>query len=318
MNTNTKYWAFTWETNRQQRKLPSVVKLKSFLNVEATEGIFQLEKGTKKRKLHYQGVFTLSGKRQSKLGVLKLFQDRFIGQCAGLTLSPVHSRSAVENYVTKKESRVDGPFYVGKNEKYDEKMSGLELRDWQEKLFQMFTGLLGPIFQNRKIVLVVNEVGGAGKSFFVKWLRIGQKKLVARKLPVSSVDRLTSAVFMISKSVDVDLYTIDLPRTISENLSLTDLFHTLEEIKNSYLVDTMYGRYNEAIFNPPQIVIFTNMKFEDLRKYMSPDRWVVLQLDANQELSEAYWDYTLNQEVFTPVTDTDSLIQLQTEMKKKK
>lgn len=113
-------------------------------------------------------------------------------------------------------------------------------------------------------MLVCNKTGGAGKSKFVKWLRISQKEIVLRKLPVSSVDRLTSAVFIISKTVKIDLYKIDLPRTISENISLPDLFHTLEEIKNGFIVDTMYGRYNERIFEAPQIVIFTNISFEKL------------------------------------------------------
>lgn len=150
-------------------------------------------------------------------------------------------------------------------------------------------------------MLVCNKTGGAGKSKFVKWLRISQKEIVLRKLPVSSVDRLTSAVFIISKTVNIDLYKIDLPRTISENISLPDLFHTLEEIKNGFIVDTMYGRYNERIFEAPQIVIFTNISFEKLRKYMSPDRF--FQLGEKRELSEAYWYYTLNQKVYTPVKD---------------
>jgi hypothetical protein len=72
------------------------------------------------------------------------------------------------------------------------------------------------------------------------------KRNLLRKLPVSSADRLTSALFILSKTVKIDLYTIDLPRTISENISLPDLFHTLEEIKNGFIVDTMYRRYQEV------------------------------------------------------------------------
>ena len=102
----------------------------------------------------------------------------------------------------------------------------------------------------------------------------------------------------------------DLPRTISKSLSLTDLFHTLEEIKNGYVVDRMYGKYNEGIFDPPLIVIFTNFKFEELQSNMSEDRWVVFELGVNQELCENYYDFELGNRVSTPVEKVDSLIQL--------
>lgn len=173
-------------------------------------------------------------------------------------MSPVDSRTAINDYVTKEEGGVSGPYFVGKNEKYNPEMALMDLRKWQQDLFSILTGQLRPILQDRKVILVQDDLGGAGKSKFVKWLRTGQKKLVARKLPVSSVDRLTSGIFLASRSIDVDLYTIDLPRTISEKISLTDLFHTIEEVKNGYVVDTMYGKYT-------LIVVFTNMKCEYLR-----------------------------------------------------
>ena len=102
----------------------------------------------------------------------------------------------------------------------------------------------------------------------------------------------------------------DLPRTISKSLSLTDLFQSMEEIKNGYVVDTMYGKYNEGIFDPPLIVIFTNFKFEELQSNMSEDRWVVFELGVNQELCENYYDFELGNRVSTPVEKVDSLIQL--------
>lgn len=58
------------------------------------------------------------------------------------------------------------------------------------------------------------------------------------------------------------------------------------------------------------------MSFEELQKRMSPDRWVVFQLkelQKQQEFSKTYWDRTMNQEVYTPVTDRNNLIQLKAE-----
>lgn len=48
------------------------------------EAVFQLEKGSKKGKIHIQGVFTLDSKRTSKQAVLLLFQEAF-KNVSGLT-----------------------------------------------------------------------------------------------------------------------------------------------------------------------------------------------------------------------------------------
>ena len=291
MNNNTRYWSFTWETNVKQKKLPTIEKLERFLNSFATEAIFQLERGGKKGKEHYQGVFTLNGPRAGKITVLQSFAEAFGGQqkIAGLTLSKVFSPEAIRDYVTKEEGRVSGPYYVGTQEKYNPEMATMKLFPWQEDLYSIVTSELQEELRDRKVILVENTEGGAGKSRFVKWMRTGQKKLVSRKLPVSSVDRLTAAIFRTSKD-DVDVYTIDLPRTISKDLSLTDVFHTLEEVKNGHLIDTMYGKYNEAIFDAPVVIIFTNMKIQDLYSYMSPDRWVCFTIDYQKELVVAKVD----------------------------
>ena len=76
-HNNTKYWAFTWETNVRQKKLPDEESLIKMLNWIADYGQFQKERGEKNSKLHYQGCFTLTGPRQSKRGVLSLFEKGF-------------------------------------------------------------------------------------------------------------------------------------------------------------------------------------------------------------------------------------------------
>ena len=81
-------------------------------------------------KRHYQGNFILTSVRQSKISLLKLFEDYF-KNVSGLTLQKVHDKDAVLKYVTKSETRVEGPFYCGKKEKFDEKMSMISLLDWQ-------------------------------------------------------------------------------------------------------------------------------------------------------------------------------------------
>jgi hypothetical protein len=72
VHTNTKFWSLTWDTNIKQKKLPNEEALLSFFDRVADECVFQYEKGAQKKKEHVQGVFTLSGPRQSKTNVLRL------------------------------------------------------------------------------------------------------------------------------------------------------------------------------------------------------------------------------------------------------
>jgi hypothetical protein len=286
MNKETKYWSLTWDTNIKQRKLPNEEVLLSFFDKVADECVFQFEKGKTKGKLHIQGVFTLLGPRQSKKNTLELFQKKF-KNIAGLTISPVYDKIAIKAYVTKEQGRVKGPFYGGKMEMYDQEMAKMKLRQWQKELFEILTGEDQKMLRDRKVIWI-QDAGNTGKSWFQKWLRIGQRKLTVRALPVSRVDRLISAVAILSKTVKVDVYTIDLTRTKGEEQSYKDLFSVVEQIKNGHVVDVMYGKYNEAIFQPPMIIIFTNNKIEEFEHFLSPDRWVTYSVSPDGILARRF------------------------------
>jgi len=288
-HTNTKYWSLTWETNIKQKKLPNEEALLSFFDRVADECVFQYEKGTIRRKEHVQGTFTLNGSRQSKTSILKLFEITF-KNVAGLTLSPVYDKVAIKAYVTKDEGRTRGPFYGGRREVYDKQMASAKLRKWQKELFEILTGDQQAFLKDRKVIWV-QDSGNTGKSWFQKWLRVGQKKLVVRALPVSSVDRLISAVHILNKTYKVDAYTIDLTRTQGQDQSYNDLFSAVEQIKNGQIIDVMYGKYNESIFAPPMVLVFTNNKIEDFQNYLSPDRWEVFTVSADGDLAKTYSPY---------------------------
>lgn len=290
MNTNTKYWFFTWDTNIKQKKLPDEEALLSFFDRIADECVFQYEKGAKMQKEHVQGTFTLCGPRQSKIRVLNAFKDTF-KNISGLTLSPVYDKVATKSYVTKDEGRTRGPFYGGKKTMYDKEFAKSGLRKWQKLLFGILTSDRQRILRDRKVIWVQDSCGNTGKSWFQKWLRIGQTELVSRLLPVSRVDRLISAVTILNKTVKVDLYTIDFTRTQGQEQSYDDLFSAVEQIKNGQVIDVMYGKYNEAVFQPPMVVIFTNNKIEEFKTYLSLDRWEVYTISSDGDLLRTYSPY---------------------------
>jgi len=72
--------------------------------------------------------------RQSQISLLKLFEDYF-KNVSGLTLQKAHDKNAVLKYVTKNQTRLEGPFYCCKKEKFDVEISMMSLLDWQLDLY---------------------------------------------------------------------------------------------------------------------------------------------------------------------------------------
>lgn len=284
MLKNTRYWQFTWETNISQKKLPDKNKLKRYLNFITNYCTFQLECGKVKNKHHYQGAFEISGPRISKKQLLLKFSEEF-DNIAGLTLTKARNMEDLIKYSSKEDTRVEGPFHIGKKEKFNEEFSNLKLNIWQQDLFNfIIKNKDDKKLRDRKIIWVQDLVGNTGKSFFQKWLRIGQKELVARKLPVSSVDRLVSAVTKVTEQVQVDVFMVNLTKTQGSDQSLDDLFAILEQIKDGFLVDVLYGKYIESIFDPPIILVFTNESLANYTSKLTNDRWLGLHITNDKQI----------------------------------
>jgi peptidyl-tRNA hydrolase len=285
MNANTKNWSLTWQTNMRQKKVPDEYKLIQFMNYMCTTACFQYEQSPGSTKIHIQGSFTIDGARSSKRAVLELFKGSF-NNIKGLTISPVYDKFAIQAYVTKSEGRIKGPFYAGNQELFEMNSSKSKLRDWQSDLYSILTSEKLDELKDRKVIWVQDVSGNTGKSWFQKWLRIGQKKLTARSLPVSTVDRLLAAVYQINRKEKVDIFNIDLTRTQGQDESYLNLFAAIEQIKNGFVIDLMYGKYHESYFAPPVVMIFTNQRIEKFKHYLSEDRWKVFTINTEGKLIE--------------------------------
>lgn len=294
----TRFWNFTWQTNAKQKRLPSVEKLINFLDRETLEAVFQLEKGSQKGKKHFQGVFTLDSKRTSKQAVLLLFAGTF-KNVSGLTLSPTHSTVDSNRYCTKEEGRVSGPYYCGKSEQYDSEYSKMDLLEWHKQIYEGICSEEAEQLRGRNVITIHDSKGNSQKSRFAKWLRVGQKKLTVRKLPVASVQQLNSAVYLIQKNTNVDMFVIDITRSLGKDQTFKDLFSALEDVINGFVVDVMFGKYHEAIFKPPLVLILTNYDFNELYPLMSHDRWIPFQLSSEKKLMHIVHDHG-NVEFYTP------------------
>lgn len=188
----------------------------------------------------------------------------------------------------------------GRNSNYDEELAATVLRPWQQDLYDYLIAQKDDTrARSREIIWVEDTQGNSGKSHFVKWLVAGQQDLVAHKLPISSVDRLISAVTKVNKKEKTDLFLIDITRSRGKEQTYGDLFAAVEDIKNGHVVDMMYGNYVEQVFKPPLVVVFTNLELKDLKTSLSEDRWIHMYMNNQKEL-EIHHD--IGENLLTPTT----------------
>ena len=303
MNTNSKHWFFTWYSYEDGVKLPTKSSLIKFFKYTCDHVCFQKERGKIAKKLHWQGCLTLTGVRQSKKSVLELFKYRF-KNVSGLTLSRTQNKEAAESYVTKTETRVSGPWYVGSSS-YRRKNSimTIKLRKWQQQLLNELKGPLAESLRDRKVTWVQDLVGGCGKSTFLKFLRFGQSGLIVRKLPLDRPDRLRMFVCKVAEQTDIDVFAFDFTRTLDDDTSIKSLFQIIEELKNGYIVSAMFGKPLEILIDSPFVLIFTNEDISSYFHYLSMDRWCAYEIRDDDLLkirkTPGYSNHDLNSRYIT-------------------
>lgn len=144
-----------------------------------------------------------------------------------------------------------------------EKYKNATLYDWQKDAMAMFS-----LQDERQILLVVDKLGGAGKSYLARYCEANG---IAKVIP--KMDRagdMLSAVMVNPASG----YIFDIPR--SENKSSAALWTAIEQIKNGHIFDWRY-QYREMWMESPKIMVFSNYKPEG--DFLSKDRWQILEIE---------------------------------------
>lgn len=120
---------------------------------------------------------------------------------------------------------------------------------------------------DRGILVIIDEIGGAGKSYLARHCEVTG---IAKVIP--KMDRagdMISAV-MVNPS---DAYIFDIPR--SDDKQSKALWTAIEQIKNGHLYDWRY-QYREVWVEPPRIMVFSNT--EPPWGALSKDRWETIRL----------------------------------------
>lgn len=267
-----KFWSLTISGNFIT--LPTPERVQEILTEFGAQWCFQLEKGHKNGKLHYQIriIFTDALKQETLLTILEArFYDR-----RDITVNAESNNSITQGglafYVMKDDTRQQGPWHdpsyrIRKYVPY--RMLDLQIMQTPLPFQQTIIDACALTPDDRTIHWVANFEGCAGKSKLMKYMRMMPEYDMAR-VPMGSATQIKTSV--IEKGVHT-IYMVDLPRVRGSDERQQELFSALEEIKNGWVESPMYGKAAELIMEPPHIWIFSN-ELPNLAN-ASPDRWRV-------------------------------------------
>ena len=215
--------------------------------------------------LHYQG--RVSMKAKVRLSTLIAQEDNI----AGVHWSVTHNKSRNDVfYVTKVETRVDGPWSSRDKPVYIPRhISKInEWYPWQQSLID-----ISAVRDDRHINVVYDRVGNNGKTTVALWLMLHKK---ARMLPYCN--DFKELMEMAYGTPTSEVYIIDLPRAINKG-KLKGLFSGIEQIKNGWVFDRRY-QFKEKFFDAPVIWVFSNAEIDT--RLLSVDRWIFWTINGRE------------------------------------
>lgn len=253
---------------------------------------FQKEKGACGRE-HYQGKLSLHKKKRLN-ELLALVRPTAL--CSAHWSPSSTNSGASFAYVTKLDSRVAGPWHdtdepVEPFVMPDDIKEIETLRPWQTAVHAW---ALWPIFERRKIAVIIDLNGGIGKTTIKRWLQCHHREHVQIVPPLSDPKDMAQFI-MSTRKPTIRCYVVDIPRACTDPKVLARLYGALETIKDGSCYDTRYkGR--EMVFTPPRVLVFTNTVPE--MKWMSKDRWLAMTVNDQETLD---WFPNFPQPTVTPL-----------------
>jgi len=165
------------------------------------------------------------------------------------------------SYVMKTDTRLQGP-WTDRDEAtaVPRQLRGITLMPWQEEVIER-----SQEFETRAINVLVDPVGGTGKSTLSLWMEVHK---MALQLAVV-VEPRDIARQVCSQPI-AKCYLIDFPRFIDRR-KIGPMMAAIEELKNGRCYDDRYS-FKKKIFDSPSIWVFCNEAPNS--NYLTNDRWV--------------------------------------------
>lgn len=249
-------------------------------HAEVNDFMFQLEKGEVAGRYHFQGRLKLNV-RKRKAQFISFLADvfgDFVTEASQVHVRAERDEYASTAYCCKLATREAGPWGDRNSVKrlrdgeFDAapEYEGRDLlaiaasrRAWQREL----EAILRADPDDRTIYWIHDAVGGTGKSKFIKWSHFNK---LAYAIPQGKAQNIASTVVAAGPK---GAYVVDIPRVTGSEESQRDLFSCLEQIKNGFVLASIYGKRAELLFEPPHVVVFSN-HLPNL-KLCSMDRWKI-------------------------------------------
>lgn len=244
----------------------TIEKLKEWLNEECDKWCFQLELSESGYE-HFQGRIHLKVKTRLNTLLKKIPK--------GGDFRVTSEKNTKNNfYVTKPETRIDGPWTDQDIEATWDVQLLIDngLYKWQNQLIDLATE-----YHNLRIInIIVDKKGGRGKSSLTDYMMF---KGIAEELPL--VNDFIEMVQM-AYAIPAQCYIIDMPRSLKKD-KLAGLFGAIEYIKTGKSFDKRY-HYKRRKQNPPNILVFTN-EYPNAN-YLSLDRWRIWRISSKGSLKQ--------------------------------
>lgn len=225
----------------------------------APKWVFQQEMGDEKQGIHYQGRLVLF----KKVRLPQLVEMLKGGPLVASHLSPTSNNCKGFRYVMKAQGRVAGPWKDTDPdmEEMPREIKGITLYPWQQTILNSCH-----MVQERRVNVLIDVVGGLGKSTLKKYLRYHRHAAVG---PPTSDKKALMAYFIDYKA---DAYVFDLPRDFQSKKSVGEFWSGIEAIKDGYGMDPRY-KHRECQRSSPVVWILTNT-MPDLKR-LTCDRWAL-------------------------------------------
>ena len=279
----SKNWVLTIGTIKGNR-LPQVGELVPFLEETAELFAFQEEEGEEGSR-HYQCC--LKTKWSTRKSTLLRKTEKHFGPDMLPCFRYDYMRGTWEEgvkYTTKEETRVgvpvsNLPLYEGCDVQFLKETTRRRL--WQTQLLDELclpNGLHYKTPNDRKIYWISDNKGNSGKSKFTKFMYLFARNTV--KIPFGTATQMRSSIIAMGPQ---KCYFVDIPRTLGRDDDINSVITLLEDLKNGFVVSSMYGKNQQLVMHPPHVVVFINIPCP-IEK-MSGDRWIRYYL-VNQRLME--------------------------------
>jgi hypothetical protein len=260
----------------------------AFLPEFCAQWCFQLELGEKTHQLHLQGRI-LTKERTRATALAKLFHAR--APNIHMHFSPESSTGAKGIsaqqwiYVTKTETRVDGPWSSSSAAVVPESWTLPTLRPWQTAAQDLLLNQ-----NDRQILFVLDAAGNTGKSVFVKHLLSSGAILCVSCLNATQISGWLLHELAQRPQDQRQTIVLDIPRaaciTARGQVDIqkwAQLMAGIEQAKDGILVDWRYRNQSLYLRQNPRVAVFSNASLPP--SLLTSDRLTILDPQAYPDVS---------------------------------